>query len=146
MNFTPLYIINSQEIYAPFDDDLKKGFIDRIKINKQLKEQIIDFKRKYRNAHKYDNLTDKKTMEIFESNIHSTYGFKNNDIKYKYSYFTFLNVKKNLNGKTNNKGYDRGYLNLLNKEELLLWCVMNNIKVKKSLKYCDIVKVLYKNI
>lgn len=189
MTFLTINEINSNPIYAPFDDEEEKiNFIVRIrgdkflehrrkmylkqkqkknvitevlglteddvdslfekpKMNIDLQNEIIDFKRKYRNSVKYNNWNNKQTMEIVEYNMYSSHGFTNNGDQYFYKTFNFVNIKKkNKNGKIDNTNYNYGYCKLLNKNDLLIWAMMNNIKVKKSLKYFDIVKILLKKL
>tara|TARA_R110000803_G_C11726917_1_gene289064 strand:+ start:107 stop:481 length:375 start_codon:yes stop_codon:yes gene_type:complete len=63
----------------------------------------------------------------------------NNKI-YRYYKYNLLNVKKYNSTNATNKNIHKE--NLLSKNDLLLWCEINNIKCKKNLKYCDIIKLL----
>ena len=64
-----------------------------------------------------------------------------------YKKFKFTNLKS-VNNPTS-KGcqiYQSSYYNKLDKNDLFEWCRLNNIKYKKSLKYKEIVLLLWKKI
>lgn len=102
-------------------------------MNKELKDQIINFKKKqvvfnWENYHG----TRRITRSIITKKRYPWYKFNLRFIKkYNNEYATNLGIGKN---------------QLLSKDDLLIWCEINNIKCAKSKKYSDIVKLLIESI
>tara|TARA_R100000541_G_scaffold44152_2_gene51313 strand:- start:5013 stop:5291 length:279 start_codon:yes stop_codon:yes gene_type:complete len=91
-------------------------------MNKELQDQIINFKKK-EVLWKWENYHGERSRW------------------YKYD---FRFVKKYNNNCATNLGC--GKKQFLSKDDLLIWCEINNIKCAKSKKYSDIVKLLIKSL
>lgn len=94
-------------------------------MNQNLKKQIIYFKRK-----------DLKHTILKQRQIINRLTGK----RIIYNKYQFKYLKKYNKECASNLG--KGKKCLLSKNELIIWCELNNIKCKKSLKYCEIVKLL----
>lgn len=103
-------------------------------MNKELQDQIINFKKK-EVLWKWENFHGKRHRQ--------TINFATKK-RYKWYKYDFRFVKKYKNNCATNLGC--GKKQFLSKDDLLIWCEINNIKCAKSKKYSDIVKLLIKSL
>tara|TARA_R110001606_G_scaffold230868_1_gene378671 strand:- start:2332 stop:2658 length:327 start_codon:yes stop_codon:yes gene_type:complete len=102
-------------------------------MNQALKKQIIDYNQTMLKKNRFSHIKWSITYVVVKNK---------KAFHYRWKKYQFKNLKTYNKECASNLGIGSGRKNLLSKNDLITWCELNNIKCKKSLKYCEIVKLL----